>query len=99
MVWGLLLHFGVLQQCNKTPQSHDWHPQEFLVLQVWKPISSHFLSYFLHRYPGTYRSKVGGVDGTHDLSHHPPFTAYVGNLPVQTVQGDLDAIFKDLNVS
>ena len=62
----------------------------------------------LRDYGGSYgggRRRGGGGDrgnrdrGPRPLPTEPPFTAFVGGLPPETVQGDLDYVFADIKVS
>lgn len=45
-----------------------------------------------------FRREYGRRGGKKPIPTEPPFTAYIGNLPTGVVQGDINNIFKDLQV-
>lgn len=58
----------------------------------------HNLDLYLFDRGGGGQRYGGGNRGRRPLPEEPPFTAYVGNLPFNCVQRDLEQIFRQLDV-
>ncbi|RXG69643.1 Eukaryotic translation initiation factor 4H [Armadillidium vulgare] len=59
------------------------------------------LMHFLNNYRGRYNdggSRNYDNKSAKPLPTEPPYTAFVGNLPLGVVQGDIDTMFRDLRV-
>ena len=48
---------------------------------------------------GGNRGGAGNYSNEKPFPTEPPYTVFVGNLPMETVQGDVDHIFSELPVS
>ena len=71
---------------------------------TWNILFLTFTSPPEHEFSGQDYGPAHGGRGSYgqqrpDIPSEAPFTAFVGNLPNQTVQGDLDEIFKDMQVN
>lgn len=64
-----------------------------------KTIYSSAAHYYGGSQGGKLQSSQSRESPAPDIPSEPPYVAFVGNLPPQTVQGDLDVIFKDVQVT